>query len=118
MTAEPPPHTHTHTTSPRVFASFHKRISPASKVADHATSARAFFRVCCDGDDGKSTVANPMSGYDQYKGARTSWGINALGSVVAEVESDDGHIGVGVTIGGEPAAYIIENHLRCVGVGA
>ena len=55
-----------------------------------------------------------MSGYDQYKGARTSWGINALGSVIAEVESDDGHIGVGVTIGGEPAAYIIENHLRCI----
>jgi L-rhamnonate dehydratase len=31
--------------------------------------------------------------------------------VVAEVESDDGKIGIGVTIGGEPAAFIIENHL-------
>ena len=28
-------------------------------------------------------------------------GINALGSVIAEVESDDGHIGIGITIGGE-----------------
>ena len=36
----------------------------------------------------------------------------ALGSVVAEVESDDGHIGIGISIGGDPAAYIIEKHLR------
>ena len=35
----------------------------------------------------------------------------ALGSVIAEVESDDGKIGIGVSIGGEPAAFIIENHL-------
>jgi L-alanine-DL-glutamate epimerase-like enolase superfamily enzyme len=35
----------------------------------------------------------------------------ALGSVVAEVEADDGTIGIGITIGGEPAAFIIENHL-------
>lgn len=30
-------------------------------------------------------IANPMSGYDQYKGTRKSWGINALGSLVVEV---------------------------------
>ena len=35
----------------------------------------------------------------------------ALGSVVAEVEADNGMIGIGITIGGEPAAFIIENHL-------
>lgn len=82
-------------------------------------------------------VANPMSGHAQYAGARTSWGINgelvrcspftliaadtclrvwlssALGTLVVEVEADDGHVGVGVTTGGEPAAYIVENHLRC-----
>ena len=56
-------------------------------------------------------IANPMSCYAQYAGARTSWGINALGSVVAEVEADDGTIGIGVSIGGEPACFIIENHL-------
>jgi len=60
---------------------------------------------------GMGPIANPMSGYEQFAQTRTSWGINALGTVVAEVEADDGTIGVGVTIGGEPAAFIIENHL-------
>lgn len=52
-----------------------------------------------------------MSGYEQYAATRKSWGINALGSVVVEVEADDGTVGVGVSIGGEPACFIIENHL-------
>jgi len=60
---------------------------------------------------GLGPISNPMSGYEQYAATRTSWGINALGSVIAEVESDDGKIGIGITIGGEPAAFIIENHL-------
>jgi L-rhamnonate dehydratase len=33
---------------------------------------------------------------------RKSWGINALGSLVVEIEATDGTIGVGITIGGEP----------------
>ena len=33
---------------------------------------------------------------------RKSWGINALGSFIAEVETEDGTTGVGVSIGGEP----------------
>jgi L-rhamnonate dehydratase len=52
-----------------------------------------------------------MSVYEEYKAARTSWGINALGTVIAEVELQDGTIGIGCSIGGEPACYIIENHL-------
>eukprot|EP00940_MAST-03C_sp_MAST-3C-sp2_P001903 g1903.t1 len=56
-------------------------------------------------------IANPMSGYSQYAGARKSWGINALGSLIVEVEADDGTTGVGITIGGEPGAYIVEHHL-------
>ena len=62
-------------------------------------------------DGGLAPIANPMSGYAAYTSSRTSWGINALGSVVVEVEADDGSCGVGVSIGGEPAAYIIEKHL-------
>ncbi|XP_041354402.1 L-rhamnonate dehydratase-like [Gigantopelta aegis] len=62
-------------------------------------------------DGGLAPIANPMSGYAEYTSSRTSWGINALGSVVVEVEADDGSCGVGVTIGGEPAAYIVERHL-------
>ncbi|ESO83459.1 hypothetical protein LOTGIDRAFT_133359 [Lottia gigantea] len=56
-------------------------------------------------------IANPMSMYPLYSKTRKSWGINALGSLVIEVEADDGTVGVGVTIGGEPGCYIAEKHL-------
>ena len=36
-----------------------------------------------------------MTPYPQYRAQRKLWGINALGSVVVEVESEDGTIGVG-----------------------
>src|SRR5438067_1788333 len=58
-----------------------------------------------------SLIANPMSVYERYKASRTSWGIDALGSVIVEVELDDGTVGVGVSTGGEPACYIVERHL-------
>ena len=47
-------------------------------------------------------IANPMSMYPQYQRLRTSWGINALSTCVVEVEAEDGSVGVGVTIGGDP----------------
>lgn len=56
-------------------------------------------------------IANPMSRYSMYGASRKSWGINALGSLVVEVEADNGVCGVGVTIGGEPASFIVEKHL-------
>jgi hypothetical protein len=37
--------------------------------------------------------------------------VQALGSVVVEIEADDGTTGVGVSIGGEPACFIVEKHL-------
>ncbi|MCY3781035.1 MAG: L-rhamnonate dehydratase [Chloroflexi bacterium] len=57
-------------------------------------------------------IANPMSVYEEYKTSRTSWGINALGDVIVEVELDNGMIGVGISTGGEPACFIIERHLK------
>jgi len=56
-------------------------------------------------------IANPMSVYEEYRAKRTSWGINALGTVVVQVELDDGTVGIGCSIGGEPACYIVERHL-------
>lgn len=56
-------------------------------------------------------IANPMSGHPPYKKYRKSWGINAIGSMVVEVEAEDGTCGVGVTIGGPPGCFIVENHL-------
>ena len=40
-------------------------------------------------------IANPMSPYPSYHDYRKSWGINALGSVVVEVEDECGTCGVG-----------------------
>ena len=58
-------------------------------------------------------ISNPMSVYEQYRDSRTSWGIGALGSVIVEVELDDKDktIGVGISIGGEAACFMVENHL-------
>jgi len=56
-------------------------------------------------------IANPMSKYPQYAQYRKDWGINALGSVIVEVEAENGVCGVGVSIGGAPACYLIEEHL-------
>eukprot|EP00662_Eupelagonemidae_sp_cell21_P008935 gene8935-50187_t len=56
-------------------------------------------------------ISNPMSGYPLYKGSRKSWGIDALGSMVVEVELTNGMVGVGISIGGEPGCYIVEHHL-------
>ena len=47
-------------------------------------------------------IACPMSSFKKYTNSRTSWGINALGSVIVEIEAEDGTCGYGVSIGGEP----------------
>jgi L-rhamnonate dehydratase len=62
-------------------------------------------------------IATPMSKYAEYRSSRKSWGIDALGTVVVEVESSDGTVGFGVSTGGVPAAWIIENHLSRFIVG-
>ncbi len=75
-------------------------------------------------------IANPMSVYPKYKASRKSWGIDALGTMVvevrpllttgfvgmltprgAQVELNNGVVGVGVSIGGDPGCFIVENHL-------
>ncbi len=56
-------------------------------------------------------IASPMAKYPAYRQSRQSFGINVLGSLVVEVEADDGTSGLAVTTGGEPGAWIVENHL-------
>ena len=50
-------------------------------------------------------IATPMSIYPEYKATRTSFGINALKTLVVEVEADNGVTGFGITTGGYPAAW-------------
>ena len=63
-------------------------------------------------------IANPMSGYAEYKKSRTSWGIAVLGSLVVEIETKGGKIGVATGLGGPPACFMIEKHFRRFLVGA
>lgn len=56
-------------------------------------------------------IATPMSIYPEYKKTRTSFGINALKTIVVEIEAENGEVGFGISTGGYPAAWIIMNHL-------
>ena len=55
-------------------------------------------------------IATPMSKYPEYRQSRQSFGINVLGTLVVEIEAEDGTIGFAVTTGGEPACYLVEKH--------
>src|ERR1700722_8988967 len=55
-------------------------------------------------------IATPMSKYPEYRQSRRSFGIDLLGTLVVEVEADDGTVGFAVTTGGEIGAYIVEKH--------
>lgn len=57
-----------------------------------------------------SLIANPMHAYPEYRAKRSSWGINVLGSLIVEIESANGTIGVAAGSGGMPAAWLIRNH--------
>lgn len=65
-----------------------------------------------------SLIATPMSQYPDHKASRTSWGIAVLGSIVVEVELEDGTIGVATGLGGPPACFMIERHFKRFIVGA
>ena len=56
-------------------------------------------------------ICTPMSKYSEFKQSRKSFGINVLGTLVVEVEAEDGTVGFAVTTGGEIGAYIVEKHL-------
>ncbi|WP_240232672.1 L-rhamnonate dehydratase [Devosia lacusdianchii] len=62
-------------------------------------------------------IANPMSGYENYKASRSSWGIGVMGSIVVEIETASGVTGVATGFGGHPAAWLIQNHFARFLVG-
>jgi L-rhamnonate dehydratase len=57
-------------------------------------------------------IATPMSRYPEYRASRSSWGLDALGTVVVEVEDEAGRVGVGLSTGGMPAAWLVSHHLN------
>ena len=56
-------------------------------------------------------ITNPMSPFPKYSESRSSWGVANVPSVLVEIEQEDGLVGVGMSTGGEAAAFIIEHHL-------
>jgi L-rhamnonate dehydratase len=63
-------------------------------------------------------IATPMAKYPAYRASRQSFGLNVLGTLVVELEADNGVVGFAVSTGGEPAAWIVECHLSRFLVGA
>ena len=56
-------------------------------------------------------IATPMAKYPAYRKSRKAFGLNLLGTLLVEVEASDGTVGFAATTGGDPAAWIVENHL-------
>ncbi|KAM3553675.1 hypothetical protein ARSEF4850_006812 [Beauveria asiatica] len=65
-----------------------------------------------------SDISTPCSIWPQYRKSRTSWGINALGSFLVEIETTDGSVGFATGFGGPPACWLIHQHFERFLVGA
>lgn len=59
-----------------------------------------------------SNISTPMTKWAQYRGSRTSWGINVLGSFCVEVEATDGTKGFATGFGGPPACWLVHQHFE------
>jgi L-alanine-DL-glutamate epimerase-like enolase superfamily enzyme len=65
-----------------------------------------------------SPIATPMSGWEQYRKSRTTWGINVLGSFCVEIEASDGTKGFATGFGGPPACWLTQQHFERFLIGA
>jgi L-rhamnonate dehydratase len=58
-----------------------------------------------------SHVASPMSKYREYEQSRQSFGLSVLGTLVVEVEAENGVKGFAISTGGEIGCFVVEKHL-------
>ncbi|KGO77461.1 Mandelate racemase/muconate lactonizing enzyme, C-terminal [Penicillium italicum] len=65
-----------------------------------------------------SNISTPMTKWAQFRGSRTSWGINVLGSFCVEIEATDGTKGFATGFGGPPACWLTQQHFNRFLVGA
>jgi L-rhamnonate dehydratase len=63
-------------------------------------------------------IATPMAKYPAYRASRQSFGLNVLGTLVVEIEADNGVVGFAISTGGQPGAWIVEQHLARFLIGA
>lgn len=59
-----------------------------------------------------------MTKWAEYRGSRTSWGINVLGSFCVEIEATDGTKGFATGFGGPPACWLTHKHFERFLIGA
>lgn len=62
--------------------------------------------------------STPMSKYADYRKSRVDWGLNVLGSLVVEIETDDGTVGLASGLGGPPACWLIKQHFERFLIGS
>ncbi len=93
----------------------------ASDVHDTPETHWILGQTAADGSwDHEKThppIANPMSRFPRYSGSRKSWGVANVPSVIVEIEDENGLVGIGLSTGGEAAAFIIEKHLALFAEG-
>jgi len=95
-----------------------KKIIDVRALVQAGADQGADYHAKPDGHWINSTIiATPMSKYPAYQQTRRSFGIDVLGTVLVEVEAEDGTVGFAMTTGGVPAAYLIEKHFRRFVVG-
>lgn len=90
------------------------RLSSNSTVIDHVL----FQQVESGHWLVDSPIATPMSRWEAYRGSRTSWGVNVLGSLCVEIEATDGTKGFATGFGGVPGCWIAHNHFERFLIGA
>lgn len=56
-------------------------------------------------------IATPMSKYKDYEQSRQSFGLNVLGTLVVQIEANDGTVGFGISTAGQIGCFIVEKHL-------
>lgn len=90
--------------------------------ADHEANrptpqaARAATKSTADEPWQSRPIASPLSMFAGHD-IRTVGGPAWVGHVVVEIESDDGAVGVGVSIGGRAACWVVEDHLAPLLIG-
>lgn len=84
---------------------------PDSGTAGPAPAAGADYHDQPAGHWIDDHIATPMSIYPEYRASRQSFGLNVLGTLVVELETDSGVTGFAVSTGGDLGAWIVERHL-------
>src|SRR5690606_12861852 len=91
----------------------HERLAPHHRPRPRLHRHRRRRRLPRPGEDHwiDDHIATPMSVYPEYRDSRQSFGLNVLGTLMVEIEADDGTVGFAVSTGGEIGAWIVEKHL-------